>query len=210
MFVPLYCPRRGVTCRGLRVVSRATPHAEPRRCLPRSPQRGTGPQPRPQRAAASSVCTDRCPPWGQTLGKGLAGPRGHSGTSWAPHYCTYRCSHQDHEQPPRNPADCGKLGQEIQQPPALGGPADQQQGHYQPAASPSQRPCAFPSPAGWPCRWHQRLQPPAQAPTVPAVTGSHPRPVQFIQKQDEGLQAEWERDLGGTRPLAPTLGSRSF
>lgn len=113
--IPQYCNQEVESFARVSVVVRgATSTLNLSPCVSRHPWSRAGPRRRLRWAAASSVCADRCPPWGPTLGKGLARSRGHSGTSWAPCYRTYRCSHRDHKQPPRNPADCGKLGQEIQ------------------------------------------------------------------------------------------------
>lgn len=66
-------------------------------------------------------------PRGWTLGRGRAGPQ----------LSAYRSGHQDHKQPPGNPADAGSWGQETQQPSGLRRPAGPRWWQCQPARQPS-------------------------------------------------------------------------
>lgn len=185
IFVPLHHTWSAVNCLGVRVLGRAPVH-------PGACGEVLRPGRRPLWAAAGSAaqplpCADQCPPWGQTLGKGLARPRGHRGMSWAPCYRSYRCCHRDHKHPLAILLTVGSWGRKSSSRPALGGPAGLQQWPGQPAANPGLSPGAFPTPSGcpgrkgaWPWRWEPRLQPPTASSLssgpglcwVPSQTGS--------------------------------------
>lgn len=186
VFTPCAAHGGGGPCPGAWGAGRATLPAGSR---PRCPARRRGEAcPAPPRA-------DRCPlghrPWDRAPPPGPAGTVARPG----PHVIALIAAAIGTVNNPHNPAGRAReMGQETQQPPALGPP------------------CRPPAPARWPgarrepaWRGEPGLQPPPASSSAQtgAVTGSRPRPAP--QPQDQGL-GENGRGLWVPGRRAPLLG----
>lgn len=149
------------------------------------------------------------PPRGRTLGKGPAGPRGHSGMSRAPRYRSYHCGHRDRKPARRSPADCGKLGAGS---PAAARPAEARQPCGRGSARPPQPgPPGLPQPrraglgpeGSWP-RWSQPLPHLSSDPGL--RRGSLPGPATRRRREARRERVRGVREAERLPP-APILGA---